>query len=145
MTAYLKWYQLPYHQLKLSCVNYPCQVVFLQITKRMHMLHLYLRKTIRKTITISNLFLDSQTWHKSPRGMFSCLCTNTTYGKHIINMDSGYKYLDSTINQLIILCHKIYESLEKCFISFDASTAFDRYGTPASYLNYNDLEYLIHC
>ena len=44
--------------------------------------------------------------------------------------NSGYKYMDSTINQLVYLCHKIYEALEKgedvCFISLDASAAFDR-------------------
>ena len=27
--------------------------------------------------------------------------------------NSSYKYLDSAINQLVLLCHKIYEALEK--------------------------------
>jgi len=44
--------------------------------------------------------------------------------------NSGYKPLDSSINQLIYISHKIYESLEKgqdiCFISLDATSAFDR-------------------
>jgi len=44
--------------------------------------------------------------------------------------NSGYKYLDSTVNQLAFLCHKIYEALENgqdvCFVSLDASAAFDR-------------------
>ena len=38
--------------------------------------------------------------------------------------------MDSTINQLVFLCHKIYAALENgqdvCFISLDASAAFDR-------------------
>ena len=41
----------------------------------------------------------------------------------------GYKPLDSSINLLIFISHKIYESLEKeedlCFVSLDASPAFD--------------------
>ena len=44
--------------------------------------------------------------------------------------NSGYKPLDSSINQLIFISHKIYESLEKgedvCYVSLDASAAFDR-------------------
>ena len=44
--------------------------------------------------------------------------------------NSGYKPLDSTVNQLILLCHRIYEALEKgqdiCFVSLDASSAFNR-------------------
>ena len=44
--------------------------------------------------------------------------------------NSGYKLMDSTVNQLVFLCHKIYEALENgqdvCFISLDASAAFDR-------------------
>ena len=44
--------------------------------------------------------------------------------------NSGYKPLDSSINQLIYISHKIYQSLEEgndvCFISLDASSAFDR-------------------
>ena len=44
--------------------------------------------------------------------------------------NSGYKPLDSSINQLIFISHKIYKSLEKgedvCFVSLDASSAFDR-------------------
>ena len=44
--------------------------------------------------------------------------------------NSGYKPFDSTVNQLIFLTHKIYEALEKgndvCFVSLDASAAFDR-------------------
>ena len=38
--------------------------------------------------------------------------------------------MDSTVNQLILLSHKIYEALENgrdvCFVSLDASAAFDR-------------------
>ena len=44
--------------------------------------------------------------------------------------NSGYKPLDSSMNQLIFISHKIYQSLEKgedvCFVSLDASSAFDR-------------------
>ncbi len=44
--------------------------------------------------------------------------------------NSGYKPLDSSINQLIFITHTIYESLEQgrdvCFVSLDASAAFDR-------------------
>jgi hypothetical protein len=44
--------------------------------------------------------------------------------------NSGYKRMDSTVNQLIFITHKIYESLEKgrdfIFLSCDASAAFDR-------------------
>jgi hypothetical protein len=44
--------------------------------------------------------------------------------------NSGYKPLDSSMNQLIYISHKIYEALEKghdvCFVSLDASAAFDR-------------------
>ena len=44
--------------------------------------------------------------------------------------NSGYKHLDSTVNQLVFLCHKIYEALAEgkdvCFVSLDASAAFDR-------------------
>ena len=44
--------------------------------------------------------------------------------------NSGYKYMDSTINQLVHICHRIYEALENgqdvCFVSLDASAAFDR-------------------
>ena len=44
--------------------------------------------------------------------------------------NSGYKQLDSTINQLVLLCHKIYQALAEgkdvCFVSLDASAAFDR-------------------
>ena len=42
--------------------------------------------------------------------------------------NSGYKHLDSTVNQLIYICHNIYEALAKgedvCFVSLDASAAF---------------------
>ncbi len=44
--------------------------------------------------------------------------------------NSGYKRLDSTINQMIYISHKIYEALsngeEVCFVSLDATAAFDR-------------------
>ena len=44
--------------------------------------------------------------------------------------NSGYKPLDSSINQLIYISHRIYKSLENgedvCFVSLDASSAFDR-------------------
>ena len=44
--------------------------------------------------------------------------------------NSGYKPLDSSVNQLIYIAHKIYQSLENgddvCFVSLDASSAFDR-------------------
>ena len=44
--------------------------------------------------------------------------------------NSGYKPLDSSINQLIYISHKIYQSLERgedvCYVSLDASSAFDR-------------------
>jgi hypothetical protein len=44
--------------------------------------------------------------------------------------NSGYKPLDSSINQLIYISHNIYNSLEKgedvCFVSLDASSTFDR-------------------
>jgi hypothetical protein len=44
--------------------------------------------------------------------------------------NSGYKPFDSTVNQLINIVHIIYEALDKgqdvCFISLDASSAFDR-------------------
>ena len=44
--------------------------------------------------------------------------------------NSGYKHLDSTINQLIYLSHQIYSALSQgydvCFVSLDASSAFDR-------------------
>ena len=44
--------------------------------------------------------------------------------------NSGYKPLDSSINQLIFISHKIYESFDKgddvCYVSLDASAAFDR-------------------
>ena len=43
--------------------------------------------------------------------------------------NSGYKPLDSSINQLIYVAHNIYKALEKgedvCFVSLDASAAFD--------------------
>ena len=50
---------------------------------------------------------------------------------HIIYLrNSGYKHRDSTINQLIYISHHIYEALTKgldvCFVSLDASSAFDR-------------------
>ena len=44
--------------------------------------------------------------------------------------NSGYKHKDSTINQLIYISHHIYDALTKgldvCFVSLDASSAFDR-------------------
>ena len=44
--------------------------------------------------------------------------------------NAAYKPFDSTVNQLILLSHKIYAALEKgediCFVSLDASAAFDR-------------------
>ena len=44
--------------------------------------------------------------------------------------NAGYKPMDSTVNQLVLLCHKIYEALatgkDVCFVSLDASSAFDR-------------------
>ena len=44
--------------------------------------------------------------------------------------NSGYKQRDSTINQLLFLIHQVYEALSKgldvCFVSLDASSAFDR-------------------
>ena len=44
--------------------------------------------------------------------------------------NSGYKKLDSTVNQMIFISHKIYDALSKgeevCFVSLDASAAFDR-------------------
>jgi len=44
--------------------------------------------------------------------------------------NSGYKHLDSTINQLTFLSHQIYHALSQgldiCFVSLDASSAFDR-------------------
>ena len=44
--------------------------------------------------------------------------------------NSGYKPLDSSINQLIFISHNIYKALEKgedvCYVSLDASAAFDR-------------------
>ena len=44
--------------------------------------------------------------------------------------NSGYKHQDSTVNQLLFMCHKIYEALadghDVCFVSLDASAAFDR-------------------
>ena len=44
--------------------------------------------------------------------------------------NSGYKPLDSSINQMILISHRIYAALEKghdvCFVSLDASAAFDR-------------------
>jgi len=44
--------------------------------------------------------------------------------------NAGYKPMDSTVNQLVLLCHRIYEALEQgkdvCFVSLDASSAFDR-------------------
>ena len=44
--------------------------------------------------------------------------------------NSGYKRLDSTVNQMIYISHKIYEALsngkEVCFVSLDATAAFDR-------------------
>ena len=44
--------------------------------------------------------------------------------------NSGYKPLDSSVNQLVYIAHKIYQSLENgedvCFVSLDASSAFDR-------------------
>jgi hypothetical protein len=44
--------------------------------------------------------------------------------------NSGYKPLDSSINQLIFIAHNIYKALENgedvCFVSLDASAAFDR-------------------
>ena len=44
--------------------------------------------------------------------------------------NSGYKPLDSSINQLVYLSHKIYEALGKgldvCYVSLDATAAFDR-------------------
>ena len=44
--------------------------------------------------------------------------------------NSGYKKLDSTVNQMIYISHNIYEALSKgqevCFVSLDASAAFDR-------------------
>ena len=43
--------------------------------------------------------------------------------------NSGYKSLDSFINQLTFIAHKIYKALENgegiCFVSLDASAAFD--------------------
>ena len=44
--------------------------------------------------------------------------------------NSGYKPKDSTINQLLVITHKIYQALENehdyCFVSLDAIAAFDR-------------------
>ena len=44
--------------------------------------------------------------------------------------NSGYKQGDSTINQLVYITHKIYtalrDGLDVCFVSLDASSAFDR-------------------
>ena len=44
--------------------------------------------------------------------------------------NSGYKLMDSSINQLIFITHNIYKALEKgddvCFVSLDATAAFDR-------------------
>ena len=44
--------------------------------------------------------------------------------------NSGYKHQDSTINQMVFICHKIYEALSSgsdvCLVSLDASSAFDR-------------------
>ena len=44
--------------------------------------------------------------------------------------NSGYKHQDSTVNQLVNICHKIYTALEDgrdvVFVSLDASSAFDR-------------------
>ena len=49
--------------------------------------------------------------------------------------NSGYKRLDSTVNQMIYISHKIYEALAKgeevCFVSLDATAAFDRVCTMA--------------
>ena len=43
--------------------------------------------------------------------------------------NSGYKRMDSTVNQMIYISHKIYEALSKgeevCFVSLDATAAFD--------------------
>lgn len=44
--------------------------------------------------------------------------------------NSGYKALDSSMNQLVYISHKIYEALENgmdaCLVSLDATCAFDR-------------------
>jgi hypothetical protein len=44
--------------------------------------------------------------------------------------NAGYKKIDSTVNQMIYLSHKIYAALanvkDVCFISLDATAAFDR-------------------
>ncbi len=44
--------------------------------------------------------------------------------------NSGYKHQDSTVNQMVFICHKIYEALSNgsdvCFVSLDASSAFNR-------------------
>ena len=44
--------------------------------------------------------------------------------------NSGYKPKDSTINQPLVITHKIYQALENghdyCFVSLDATAAFDR-------------------
>ena len=44
--------------------------------------------------------------------------------------NSGYKQRDSTVNQLLYLTHQIYDALSRgldvCFVSLDASSAFDR-------------------
>ena len=48
--------------------------------------------------------------------------------------NSGYKPKDSTINQLLVITHKIYQALENghdyCFVSLDATAAFDRVMAP---------------
>ena len=48
----------------------------------------------------------------------------------LIWRNSGYKPLDSSINQMIFITHQIYKALENgddvCFVSLDASAAFDR-------------------
>jgi len=44
--------------------------------------------------------------------------------------NSGYKPLDSSMNQLVHICHNIYKGMENgndiCFVSLDATCAFDR-------------------
>ncbi len=82
-----------------------------------------------------------------PVSLLSCISKimervifNTMYNFFKINgllteRNSGFKEKDSTINQLIHLCHKIYQGLDNtrdvCLVFLDVSKAFDKVYHPA--------------
>ena len=65
-----------------------------------------------------------QIFVRSLKDWYTTICIPTATWRN-----SGYKALDSAVNQIIYITHKIYQSLERgedvCMISLDATAAFD--------------------